>query len=256
MLKECAAATTGGGLCPSRTLGVVATAMAALTMAGVSACGGGGQGYSSSGLERQVINGERVSAATRAQAARHEADRLVIPAPVAATAKVVGSHVTAIGDSVMAASAMALAKVLPGIYIDAKPSRQMPAGLAVLRLLARRGELRPVVVVALGTNYIVTTRQLDQLLGIIGPQRRLVLVNTYVPDEWSKQVNATDARFARRHPSVVLADWFDTIRNRMYLLWPDHIHPEMRGTGVYARLLYRAVQATLSPVGIMSPRGL
>src|SRR5262249_56935288 len=99
-----------------------------------------------------------------------------MPAPAAATSKVVGAHVTGIGDSVMAASAMALAKVLPGIYIDAKPSRQMPAGLAVLRRLAIRGRLRQVVVVALGTNYIVTTRQLDQLLRIIGPERRLVLV--------------------------------------------------------------------------------
>ena len=256
MLKKCAAGSSGARTWPGRALSVIAMIMAGVTMAGVSACGGTRQGYSSSGLERQVINGERVSAATRAQAARHETDQLVMPAPAALTGKVAGAHVTAVGDSVMAACAMALAKVLPGVYIDAKPSRQMPAGLAVLRRLASRGALRQVVVVALGTNYIVTTRQLDQLLGVIGPQRRLVLVNTYVPDEWSKQVNATDARFARRHPSVVLADWFDTIRNRMYLLWPDHIHPEMRGTGVYARLLYRAVQATLRPVGVMSPRGL
>jgi hypothetical protein len=71
-----------------------------------------------------------------------------------------------------------------------------------------------------------------------------VLVNTYVPDEWSKQVNATEARFVRRHPAVVLADWFDTIRHRTSLLWPDHVHPLMPGTSVYARLVYRAVQAT------------
>ncbi len=167
-------------------------------------------------------------------------------APASSRRKIAGGQVTAIGDSVMAASAMALAKVLPGIYIDAVPSRQMPAGLAVMRHLAATGRLRSVVVMGLGTNYIVTDSQLSQLLRIIGPNRRLVLINTYVPDEWSKEVNATDASFVRRHPGVVLADWYDTIKNRMYLLWPDHVHPEMPGTAVYAGMVYRAVQATLS----------
>ena len=101
----------------------------------------------------------------------------------------------------------------------------------------------------LGTNYIVTASQLSQVLRILGPDRRLVLINTYVPDSWSKQVNTTDAAFARQHPSVVLADWYDTIRNRMYLLWPDHIHPEIPGTKVYARMVDRAVQATRGPGG-------
>jgi hypothetical protein len=43
---------------------------------------------------------------------------------------------------------------------------------------------------------------------------------------------------------VTPADWFDTIRNRMNVLWPDHIHPEIPGTYVYARMVRRAVQAT------------
>jgi hypothetical protein len=151
---------------------------------------------------------------------------------------------------------MAHAKALPGIYIDAVPSRQMPAGLAVVRHLAANGRLRQVLVMGLGTNYIVTTKQLRQLLRLIGPRRRLVLVNTYVPDEWSKEVNATEARFIRQHPNVVLADRYDTIRNRMYLLWPDHVHPEMPGTSVYAHMVYRAIQATRNVSPVQPTRGL
>jgi len=139
---------------------------------------------------------------------------------------------------------MALAEVLPGIYIDAKPDREMPAGLDIVRSLADGGRLRPVVVIGLGTNYIVTTAQLQQLMRIIGPHRKLVLINTYVPDGWSKQVNATEAAFIRQHPAITLADWFGTIRNRLYLLWPDQVHPEIPGTLVYARMVYQAVQAT------------
>ncbi len=112
------------------------------------------------------------------------------------------------------------------------------------------------VVVGLGTNYLVSTGQLNELMQILGPQRRLVLINTYVPDSWSKQVNATEAAFIRAHPSVVPADWFDTIKNRMNLLWPDHVHPIIPGTLVYARLVYRAIQATRDvPAPVSARRG-
>jgi len=219
-------------------------AAAALVVACTAGCSVVGAPDAPSGLERQVIHGERISAATRAHASRQPTGHAARPAPATAQHRVSGSQVTAIGDSVMAASAMALESVLPGIYIDAKPSRQMPAGVAIVRRLAASGRLRPVVVVGLGTNYIVTTGELNQLVRLVGPHRRLVLVNTHVPDEWSKEVNATMAGFVRRHPAVVLADWFDTIRNRTYLLWPDHVHPLQPGTSVYAHTLYRAIQAT------------
>ena len=136
------------------------------------------------------------------------------------------------------------------------PAGRCQAGLAIVRHLAAAGRLRRVLVMGLGTNYIVTTRQLTELLRLIGPDRKLVLVNTYVPDSWSKQVNATDAAFVRKHPQIVLADWYDTIRNRMYLLWPDHIHPLMPGTTVYARLIKRAVQATSRALGSVDASGV
>ena len=110
--------------------------------------------------------------------------------------------------------------------------------------------------IGLGTNYIVTTGELDQLMQLIGPYRKLVLINTYVPDQWSKDVNTTIAAFIRRHPSVVLADWFDTIRHRTYLLWPDEIHPQLPGTILYARMVYRAVQATRESRASRPPRRL
>jgi hypothetical protein len=120
----------------------------------------------------------------------------------------------------------------------------MPAGLSLVRSLKNGGQLRAVVVVGLGTNYIVTIGELNQLMRLIGPNRRLVLINTYVPDGWSKEVNATMAAFVHRHPAVVLADWFGAISHRIYLLWPDHVHPLLRGTRTYARMVCRAVQAT------------
>ena len=222
-----------------------AAAVAAVSCAagiGIAGCGIFTAPPDSSGMERQIVTGERVGAASRAHTTRPAA-----PALSSSQGAVPGRDVTAIGDSVMSASAPALADVLPGIYIDAKPDREMPAGLSIIRQLAASGKLRPVLVMGLGTNYIVTTSQLQQLLQIIGPHRKLVLINTYVPDGWSKQVNATDAAFIRQHPKVVLADWYDTIKNRLYLLWPDQVHPMVPGTMVYARMVDQAIQATRQP---------
>ena len=216
-------------------------AAAALTAVTVAGCGLFRPAAAPAGMQKQIVNGERVSAASRAQARQ-----AATPLPARPLGRIAGSQVTAIGDSVMAASAMALRSALPGIYIDALPDRQMPAGLAIVRRLARTSELRPVVVVGLGTNYLVTTAELRELVRLVGPHRRLVLINTYVPDGWSKQVNATDAAFVRGHRGIVLANWFDTIRNRTDLLWPDQVHPQLPGTMVYARMVYRAVQATRS----------
>ena len=228
---------------PVRALPVLCAA-AALT---VACTAGYGVFHPPSGLpamEMQILKGEQVGVATQVHASRLPAGPPAQAPASPSQREVVGRQVTAIGDSVMAAGAMALDSVLPGIYIDAKASRQMPAGLDVVRSLADSGRLRPVVVIGLGTNYIVTTSELRQLMRLLGPQRRLVLVNTYVPDQWSREVNATLAAFVRRNPGIVLADWFDTIRHRTYLLWPDDIHPQLPGTRVYARMVYRAVQAT------------
>jgi hypothetical protein len=211
---------------------------------GIAGCGLFTAPPQASGMQKQIVAGERVGAASRAHATRPGA-----PALSSSQAAVPGRDITAIGDSVMSASAPAMADVLPGIYIDAKPDREMPAGLSIVRQLAASGKLRPVVVMGLGTNYIVTTSQLRQLLQVIGPHRKLVLINTYVPDGWSKQVNATDAAFIRQHPKVVMADWYDTIKNRLNLLWPDQVHPMIPGTMVYASMVDQAVQATRRPPG-------
>ncbi|HMH36451.1 MAG TPA: acyltransferase family protein, partial [Streptosporangiaceae bacterium] len=137
-----------------------------------------------SGLLRQVANGERVSSASRstpaapspssAPSAAGGAPATPTPTPPAAACprtqpRVSGSQVTAIGDSVLLAAAAALEAALPGVYIDAKVDRQMPAGLTLVRSLAAAGRLRHVVVVSLGTNGSVTARQLRQLQRAAGP---------------------------------------------------------------------------------------
>jgi hypothetical protein len=164
-----------------------------------------------------------------------------------------GRDVTAVGDSVMLAAAQQLRAELPGTYIDAQVSRQMSQGIALVRELARRGELRPVVVVGLGTNGTVTMPQIRALQAAAGPQRALVLINTFVPRPWQSEDNAVLATAARRYSDVTVADWYTTIRNRTRLLWGDGVHPQPAGAVVYARMVAAAVRQAASRIESLLP---
>jgi len=205
---------------------------------------------------RQVANGERVSnssqsalAAPLASPAAGRAPASAVPTPPAVChreqPRVSGGEVTAIGDSVMLASAAALEAVLPGVYIDAKIDRQMQTGLAVIRSLAAAGRLRHVVVVSLGTNGSVTARQLRQLQRVVGPGRELVLVSTFGPQAWEHAVNTALAVAARHGKHTELANWHQAIAARSALLWPDGIHPRPAGARLYARVVLAAIKAGL-----------
>ena len=162
-------------------------------------------------------------------------------APSPGSQQVSGQLVTAVGDSVMVASTPALQAALPGIYIDAMVGRQFSTGLQIIASLKAQGLLRPIVVVGLGTNGTVTAAEIRQLFTEIGPDRKLVLVNTFEARPWEAEVNATLAAAASDHPGVVLANWYTTIEHRTDLLWPDGIHPQPAGCVVYAHMLRAAL---------------
>jgi lysophospholipase L1-like esterase len=151
--------------------------------------------------------------------------------------------VTAVGDSVMLASAYALEADMPGIYIDAKVGMQMQTGVQIVQELAASGSLRHYVIVGLGTNGVIAPYEISQLREAAGPHRKLILVNTFGPMSWESEVNSTLASATWHKPHVDLVDWAGTIAPRSYLLWTDGIHPRPSGAKVYARLVADAVAA-------------
>jgi peptidoglycan/LPS O-acetylase OafA/YrhL len=160
------------------------------------------------------------------------------------TLPVTGSMVTAIGDSVMLAAAPDLSAALPGIYIDAVVSRQMSARLAEVQTLARAGGLRRVVLVGLGTNAVVTSRQINQLRAEIGPDRWLVLVSTQEVRPGQNEVDRTLARAARHDRRLLLVNWRSAIKNHTSLLRQDRVRPRSSEGLLYAR----AVEAVLETI--------
>lgn len=233
-----AVALRGGGI-------VVAVAFCLMAGAKLMSFAAGRPGAAAIGKSHARLDPAGGRRADPARAASPSTSPSGTPTPTASStppANVSGQSVTAVGDSVMVAATPALDHALPGIYIDAMVGRQFSTGLQVIAQLKAAGQLRPIVVVGLGTNGTVTSDEISQLFAEIGPNRRLVLVNTYEDRSWEQEVNSTLAAAAQAHPtSVVLADWYDTIDHRTDLLWPDGIHPQPAGGVVYAKMLRRAL---------------
>jgi peptidoglycan/LPS O-acetylase OafA/YrhL len=219
------------------------------------------------GLLSQVAAGERISASSQLAASvsprsapdkhaavtphRTEPDRTVSH-PTAphrtlqswSCSRVDGAQVTAVGDSVMLASAQGLEDHMPGIYIDAKVGMQMATGIQIVQSLAADGELRHVVVVGLGTNGPITSGQVWQLREAAGHDRELIMVNTYGPMSWEAEVNAVLAKATWHKPHVALADWTDAIAAHRSLLWEDGIHPQPSGGRLYGRVIADTIRST------------
>lgn len=154
-----------------------------------------------------------------------------------------GDRVSAVGDSVMLASAQGLLDRLPGVQVDAAVSRSMWAGDDIVAALAAQGALRDYVVVGLGTNGPVDGGALQSVYDAIGPGRSLVLVTASAPRDWIPGVNADLAAFAASHPRVMLADWSQAIAPHLDYLAGDQIHPGPTGGAVYADTVAGAVDA-------------
>jgi len=164
------------------------------------------------------------------------------PVPGPRPTPVTGDQISAIGDSVMLASAPGLIERLPGIEIDAAVSRSMNAGVGIAESQAASGQLRQYVVVALGTNGPVNPDALARLEQAVGPDRSLVLVNAFAPRDWIAGVNNELTAFDLAEPGVVIADWAGAVGAHQDLLAGDHIHPGPTGGRLFAETVATAVQ--------------
>jgi peptidoglycan/LPS O-acetylase OafA/YrhL len=212
-------------------------------------------------MQDQIAAGAQISAASQADLSTDPSQSISEPDPwwikagagpyrvtrktsTAPSRRVPGFKIMAIGDSVMLASAPELERTLPGIYIDAKISRSMIAGVAIVQQLAAARRLRSIVIVGLGTNGPVSSYQIRQLRTAIG-RRWLVLINVFEQRPWAQEVNTTLAAAASRYSNVLLVNWCVAIEHRTRLLWGDGIHPQPSGGKLYAKVVRAVVLAAL-----------
>lgn len=158
--------------------------------------------------------------------------------------------VSAIGDSVMLGASPSLRKVLPNVYIDAKVSRYVGAGLDIAKGMAADNNLSNVVLIGLGTNGPITDYYEDEtksLVSYLGPDREIFWVNIYGPDlDWEKGNNAYLEKLAKEHKNITIINWHDLAAKHPEWLSDDGVHPNDLGIEEYAKLVHDTMQETLT----------
>lgn len=154
----------------------------------------------------------------------------------------IGTAPLAIGDSVMLGAAARLSE--KGFEVDARCARRPEEGLAIMRQRRRRGTLPEIVVMALGTNIVTTSRDIGLMLRAVGRRRTLMLVTPF--REWHPFHTQPMRRAAHRHPRrVKLIDWSSRAARNHQWLWSDGTHLRPTGVEAYTRLVKRAAWSRL-----------
>lgn len=156
-----------------------------------------------------------------------------------------GEDITALGDSVMLASAEALSEEFPGIYMDARVSAHYKDVLGTLQQMDEEGTLDPFVVLGMGTNGAARGAYdglMQDILDVIGPKRVLILVLPYGDRGYMPEAEKEVLDTAQRNPNVYVADWCHAVRDDVSTLRSDLIHPEPPGAVIYAEQIRAALQ--------------
>ena len=154
-----------------------------------------------------------------------------------------------VGDSVLAGAATCLAK--RGVKVDAHESRQIDAGLDVLRKKAK--DLPPRVLVHLGTNGGATASDLDSIMTALGPNRLVVWSTIQLPDDPSRYTYETStndaiAALLERYDNVRIFDWNAITAQQPEWIYAEGIHMTPEGCQGYADLVDGLLRAP-SPFG-------
>jgi hypothetical protein len=168
------------------------------------------------------------------------------PAPEPFGAKQ-GAYVSGFGDSVLSAALPAILARYPDARIEAVPNKDWLDAEQMIRTAKREGRLRDTVILSFGTN---SGFQLDgsvdaakRVLDMIGPDRRVVLVNTVGISYWVPDANKTLDHIAAGRQNVAVADWHTLVGEQPRLLHSDATHPNMDGIEAYTDLVEESFAA-------------
>jgi peptidoglycan/LPS O-acetylase OafA/YrhL len=154
-----------------------------------------------------------------------------------------GNVITVIGDSVTLAASPYLQERFPGILINAEISRSLRrGGLETIEQFAQTGQLRPVVIVALGTNGYYGTDKLDELIAKLAAHK-VVLVTAHAEREWTASNNDNVHVTAQKYKNIQVAEWDQMISAHPEFLSSDGIHPlGADGGKIYADSITEALK--------------
>jgi len=153
-----------------------------------------------------------------------------------------------VGDSVMLGAARELQRVMPGLTVDAKVSRQMSAAIEVLRERRKAGVSDQFVIMHIGDNGFIRLGQFDEVMQLVKDVPRVIVFNLKEPRSWEKANNLIIADTVRRYPNAVLIDWRTASSKHPEYFGRDGIHIGAAGARAYTLLVVEQLQLLL-PTG-------
>ena len=162
--------------------------------------------------------------------------------PTTAGMPVRHGRVVIFGDSVVLSGRKALQGALKNISIDAAVGRQPWEIAQRIKIRRSQGRLADYVVIHMGTNGLVTGKDLQPILNSLRDRRRVVVVNVQVPRSWMKQSNKTIQSLVGRYPNVRLASWHDVAAGHNSYFTPDGVHLTTQGGKIFARMIKNALE--------------
>ncbi len=150
---------------------------------------------------------------------------------------------SAMGDSVMLGARKSLESAMPGITIDAAVSRYPGAFIGPLKRYQAANKLASTVIVHPGTNGVLPDWMMRQILDILKPHARVVLVNDNMPRTWRNPNNSVIGNVAQDYPNVVLVDWYAASQGHPEYFVSDGVHLTSKGAAAYAQLIKNAAEA-------------
>lgn len=165
-----------------------------------------------------------------------------MPAVTIDTASAVKPTLSAMGDSVMLGARKSLQGAMPGISIDASVARFPGAFIGPLKRYQAANKLGSTVILHPGTNGVLPEWMLREMLNILKPHARVVLVNNNMPRTWRNPNNRVIDKVAKDYPNVVLVDWYNASHGHHEYFASDGVHLTTKGAATYAKLIKNAAE--------------
>ncbi len=160
--------------------------------------------------------------------------------------------ITIIGDSITVRSTPDLKQLLPNADINAQVGRQWETGIGVLQQIKNSGNLKNILVFALGTNGPITSADVETVLNIASGKKVIFVTIFGLGNHlsWMDSVNNVLNSEASRHNQITIADWKSLVSS--HTDWIDtsdglDVHPTIpTGTQNYAKLIADTVSQVSS----------
>jgi lysophospholipase L1-like esterase len=152
----------------------------------------------------------------------------------------------AIGDSPMLLALGDLAE--EGYRANARGCRQYPEGVDVIRGLKNQDKLPRLVVIALGSNGVISKGDLREALDLVGKKRILGLVTPRESGGGAGHDAQLVRDFAHEHENrIYLLDWVEYSAGHSSWFQPDGLHLTFDGADAMARLFKKPLKLLPNP---------